>query len=236
MVVNSCGRTQPSGSHLRHGVRRLRLLSPDGRVRRQCDSGGRVSGPLGPLDADGGRRRVDGQSRTSGRKHWQHLVHVEEVWKRGENCMAAAAVASNNLVSLLDWKVVHIILYHLSHLGKKQQQQRNPSYPWATSAECVTVGLITGDWVLEAEMGATTVGSTAVDVVTAGRDCGARGRYRRRPAYTLNAFTLNIAGTWIVWWMMCCTVAWPGPALAPVAGRRTVLVLDITAAAAAPAV
>lgn len=35
--------------------------------------------------------------------------------------------------------------------------------------------------------------------------------------------------------MMCCTVGWPGPALAPVAGRRTVLELDITAAAAAPA-
>ena len=33
---------------------------------------------------------------------------------------------------------------------------------------------------------------------------------------------------------MCCTVGWPGPALAPVAGRRTVLELDITAAAAAP--
>lgn len=28
-------------------------------------------------------------------------------------------------------------------------------------------------------MGATTVGSTAVDVVTAGRDCGARGCYSR---------------------------------------------------------
>lgn len=41
-------------------------------------------------------------------------------------------------------------------------------------------------------------------------------------------------GTWMVWWMMCCTVGWPGPALAPVAGRRTVLELDITAAAAAP--
>jgi len=34
---------------------------------------------------------------------------------------------------------------------------------------------------------------------------------------------------------MCCTVGWPGPALAPVAGRKTVLELDITAAAAAPA-
>lgn len=34
---------------------------------------------------------------------------------------------------------------------------------------------------------------------------------------------------------MCCTVGWPGPAPAPVAGRRTVLELDITAAAAAPA-
>ena len=37
--------------------------------------------------------------------------------------------------------------------------------------------------------------------------------------------------------MMCCTaVGWPGPALAPHAGLRTVgpLVLDMTAAAAAP--
>lgn len=31
-------------------------------------------------------------------------------------------------------------------------------------------------------------------------------------------------------------MGWPGPALAPVAGRRTVLELDITAAAAAPVV
>lgn len=45
------------------------------------------------------------------------------------------------------------------------------TYPCATSAECVTVGLITGDWVLVAEIGATTVGSTAVEVVTVGRDC-----------------------------------------------------------------
>lgn len=50
------------------------------------------------------------------------------------------------------------------------------TYPWDTSAECVTVGLITGDCVLVAEMGATTVGSTAVEVVTAGRDCGQRER------------------------------------------------------------
>lgn len=48
------------------------------------------------------------------------------------------------------------------------------TYPCATSAECVTVGLITGDWVLVAEMGATTVGSTAVEVVTGGRDWGQR--------------------------------------------------------------
>lgn len=34
--------------------------------------------------------------------------------------------------------------------------------------------------------------------------------------------------------MMCCTVGWQVPALVPVAGRRTVLELDITAAAAAP--
>lgn len=37
--------------------------------------------------------------------------------------------------------------------------------------------------------------------------------------------------------MMCCTAAgWPGPAFAPQAGLRTVgpLVLDMTAAAAAP--
>lgn len=40
--------------------------------------------------------------------------------------------------------------------------------------------------------------------------------------------------TVIVWWMMCCIVGWPGPALAPVAGLKTVLELDITAAAAAP--
>lgn len=40
--------------------------------------------------------------------------------------------------------------------------------------------------------------------------------------------------TWMVWWMMCCTVGWQVPALVPVAGRRTVLELDITAAAAAP--
>lgn len=33
---------------------------------------------------------------------------------------------------------------------------------------------------------------------------------------------------------MCGTVGCPGPTLAPVAGRRTDLVLDITAAAAAP--
>lgn len=57
------------GSHLCHGVRGLRLLSPDCRVRRQCDAGGRVAGRLGPLDADRGRRRVDGQPRTPGRKH-----------------------------------------------------------------------------------------------------------------------------------------------------------------------
>lgn len=35
--------------------------------------------------------------------------------------------------------------------------------------------------------------------------------------------------------MMCGTVGWAAPALAPVAGRKTVLELDITAAAAAPA-
>lgn len=34
---------------------------------------------------------------------------------------------------------------------------------------------------------------------------------------------------------MCCTVGCPGPVLAPVAGRKTVFELDITAAAAAPA-
>lgn len=34
---------------------------------------------------------------------------------------------------------------------------------------------------------------------------------------------------------MCCTVGGPGPALAPVAGRNTVLELDIAAAATAPA-
>lgn len=54
-------------------------------------------------------------------------------------------------------------------------QSNSYTYPCATSAECVTVGLITGDCVLVAEIGATTVGSTAVDVVTAGRDCRQRG-------------------------------------------------------------
>ena len=34
---------------------------------------------------------------------------------------------------------------------------------------------MTGDWVLLAEMGATTVGSTAVVVVMGGRVCGDRG-------------------------------------------------------------
>lgn len=34
---------------------------------------------------------------------------------------------------------------------------------------------------------------------------------------------------------MCCTVGGPGPALAPVAGRKTVLELDMAAAATAPA-
>ena len=43
--------------------------------------------------------------------------------------------------------------------------------------------------------------------------------------------------TWMDWWMMCWTApGWPGPALVPDAGLSTVgpLVLDITAAAAAP--
>lgn len=59
--------------------------------------------------------------------------------------------------------------------------------------------------------GATTVGITAVDVVTTGRD-------------------------WMGWWMMCWTVGGPVPPLGPVAGLSTVgpLELDITAAAAAP--
>lgn len=43
--------------------------------------------------------------------------------------------------------------------------------PCTISAVCVTGGLITGDCVLAVEMGATTVGSTAVEVVAAGRDC-----------------------------------------------------------------
>lgn len=45
-----------------------------------------------------------------------------------------------------------------------------PGRPCTISAACVTAGLMTGDWVLEAEMGATAVGSTAVEVVTAERD------------------------------------------------------------------
>lgn len=57
-----------SCSHLCHGVRRLRLLGPDGRVRRQRDACGRVPGRLRPLDADGGRRVVNGQAGTPGRK------------------------------------------------------------------------------------------------------------------------------------------------------------------------
>lgn len=59
--------------------------------------------------------------------------------------------------------------------------------------------------------GATTVGNTAVDVVTIGRD-------------------------WIGWWMMCWTVGGPVPLPGPVTGLSTVgpLELDITAAAAAP--
>lgn len=88
-----------------------------------------------------------------------------------------------------------------------------PGRPCTMSAVvCAPTGLMTGDWVRAAEMGATTVGSTAVEVVTAGRDC-------------------------IDWWIICCTaVGCPGPALAPVAGLSTVgpLVLDMTAAAAAP--
>ena len=44
------------------------------------------------------------------------------------------------------------------------------------SAAWVTVGLMTGDWVLLAEIGATTVGSTAVVVVMGGRVCGDRCR------------------------------------------------------------
>lgn len=39
----------------------------------------------------------------------------------------------------------------------------------------------------------------------------------------------------MVWWIMCCTGGGPGPALPPVAGRRTVLELDMAAAATAPA-
>lgn len=43
--------------------------------------------------------------------------------------------------------------------------------PCTISVVCVTGGLITGDCGLAVEMGATTVGSTAVEVVAAGRDC-----------------------------------------------------------------
>lgn len=53
----------------------------------------------------------------------------------------------------------------------------------------------------------------------------------KKKAFYIQALKL----TGIVWWMMCCTVGGPAPAAAPVAGRRTVLELDRTAAAAGPA-
>lgn len=59
--------TTNTRSNLRHGVRSLGLLSADGRVRRQRDACGGVTGRLRPLNTDGGRRRVNGQSRTPGR-------------------------------------------------------------------------------------------------------------------------------------------------------------------------
>lgn len=122
-----------------------------------------------------------------------------------------------------------------------QPSVSDTSYPCITSGECETAWLITGDWVLVTEMGVTTVGRTAVEVVTGGRDCGHRGK----TTATLYTMRLNIQhersyvfkvlqSTWITWWMMCGTVGWAVPALAPVAGRKTVLELDITAAAAAP--
>lgn len=47
------------------------------------------------------------------------------------------------------------------------------SYPCTNSPEWAVTVLIAGDWGLVAVTGATTVGKTAVDVVTIGRDCNA---------------------------------------------------------------
>ena len=63
-----CCRQVTKGSDLCHGVWGLRLLGPDGRVRRQRDAGGCVTGRLRPLDAHGGRRRVNCQPWTPERK------------------------------------------------------------------------------------------------------------------------------------------------------------------------
>lgn len=54
---------------------------------------------------------------------------------------------------------------------------------------CVTTGLMTGDWVLAAEMGATTVGNTAVEVVTTGRDCGGNQKSNKEKLNTNTART-----------------------------------------------
>lgn len=110
--------------------------------------------------------RVGGQGDPCGRVPWgRRTLNTQSCWG-WVDCQRRASRSKNSLSDSLCVSKAHPI--KTSEIIKSKD---NEPYPCAMSPEWAATVVITGDWGLVADTGATTVGSTAVEVVTMGRDC-----------------------------------------------------------------